>query len=167
MFLFDHYGFTGFNAFIEQDDSDIINRILYHTKKINKDDNIETLITLTFSKENYKKLSKNEISKLSPTAADLFHLINEFAELNNIKNEAIIHFVDDQLQNLTSDTCGTFQLCFYKNLFDPLKKSGIINDKKLRKNTILKLLNELFSTSDEKNEQIIEQFVKEYKIKRG
>ena len=53
---------------------------------------------------------------------DLFHLINKFAELNNAKNEVIIHFVDNQLQNITSDTSGIFQLYFYKNLFDPLKK---------------------------------------------
>ena len=102
-------------------------------------------------------------------AADLFHvihLINEFAELNSIKNEAMLHFVDYQLQNLRSDTCGIFQLYFYKSLFDPLKKSRIITDEKLTKNKIIKLLNETFSTSDEKNEQIIEQFAKEYEIRR-
>ena len=166
LFLFDSYGFTGLKAFIGQDDSDIIHRILCDTKKINKDDNIVTLITLTFLKGKYKKLSKNEISKLSAMAADIFNLIKEFAELNNVKNEVIINFVDNQLQNVTSDTCGIFQLYFYKNLFDPLKKSGTINGNKLTKNTILKLLNELFSTSDEKNEQIIEQFAKKYEIRR-
>ena len=122
LFLFGSYDFKGFKTFIEQDNSDIMNRILYDTKKINKDSKIVSVIMLTFSKENYEKLSKNEISKLSPTAADLFHLINKFAELNNVKNEVIIHFVDNQLQNITSDTSGIFQLYFYKNLFDPLKK---------------------------------------------
>ena len=87
-------------------------------------------------------------------------------ELNNVKNEVITNFVDDQLQNLTSNTCGMFQLYYCKNLFDPLKKSEIINDDKLTKSTIFKLLDELFSTSDKKNEQIIEQFAKEYKIRR-
>ena len=104
--------------------------------------------------------------KLSSTAADLFHLINEFAELNRIKDEVILHFVDDQLQNVTSDTCGIFQLYFYKNLSDHSKKSKIINDKKLTKNTISTLLNEIFSTPDNKNEQAIEQFAKEYEIRR-
>ena len=37
--------------------------------------------------------------KLSSTASKLFHLINEFAELNRIKDEIILHFVDDQAQN--------------------------------------------------------------------
>ena len=66
-------------------------------------------------------------------AASLFHLINEFAELNIIKDQVILHFVDDQLQNETSDTCGIFQLYFNKNLFDPLKKSKMINDDTLTK----------------------------------
>ena len=80
-------------------------------------------------------------------AAGLFHLINKFAELNRIKDEVILHFVDDQLQNEITDTCGIFQLYFYKKLFDPLKKSRIINNNKLTKNTILTLLNKIFSTS--------------------
>ena len=100
-------------------------------------------------------------------AVDLFHLINEFTELNRIKDEIILHFVDDQPQNETSDTCGIFQLYFYKNLFDPLKKSKMINDNNLTKNTILTLLIEIFLTSDKENEQVIEQFAKEYEIRRG
>ena len=79
----------------------------------------------------------------------------------------ILHFFDDQLQNETSDTCGIFQLYFYRNLFDPLKKSKIINDDKLTKNTILTLLNEISSTLEKENEQVIEQFVKEHDIRRG
>ena len=53
-------------------------------------------------------------------AADLFQLISDFAELNRIKDEVILNFVDQQVQNKTSDTYGAFQLYFYKNLFDPL-----------------------------------------------
>ena len=67
---------------------------------------------MTFSRENYEKLSRNKILKLSSTAADLFHLINEFAELKKIRDEAILHFFDGQLKNETSDTCGIFQLYF-------------------------------------------------------
>ena len=165
-FFFDSYGFTGFKVFIEKDDHDIINKILYDTKKFNKDDVIVTLITLTFSRGNYEKLSKNQVSKLSPTAANLFHLIDEFLELNNVKKEVMLHFIDDQLQDLTSYTCGIFQLYFYRNLFDPLKKSNLINDEKLTKNTIVKQLNELFSMSDEQNEKVVEQFAQDYDNKR-
>ena len=34
-------------------------------------------------------------------------------------------------------------------------------------NTVLTLLNEIFSTSDKENEQVIEQFAKEYEIRIG
>ena len=33
-------------------------------------------------------------------AGDLFHLIDEFAELNNVKKDVMLYFVDDQLQNV-------------------------------------------------------------------
>ena len=108
LFLFDSYGFLGFTVFIEQDDGDIINKILYNTKKFIKKDNIVTLVTVTFSRKNCEKLNQNEVLKLSSTAADLFQLINEFAALNKIKDEIISHFIDDQLQKETSDTYRMF-----------------------------------------------------------
>ena len=40
---------------------DIINKILYDTKKFNKKENIVTLVTVTFSRKNYHKLSQNEL----------------------------------------------------------------------------------------------------------
>ena len=43
----------------------------------------------------------------------------------------------------------------------------MINDNKLTKNTILTLLIKIFSTSDKENKQVIEQFAKEYEIRRG
>ena len=38
-----------------------------------------------------------------------------------------IILLDDQLQELTTDTCEIFQLYFYKNLFDPVRDSKIID----------------------------------------
>ena len=93
-------------------------------------------------------------------AVDLFQSINEFTDLDTIKDDVILHFAGNQLQNETSDTCGIFQLYLYKNLFNPLKKNKKINDNKLTKNTVLILLNELFPTFDEENEQMTEQFAK-------
>ena len=84
-----------------------------------------------------------------------------------IRVTGALDFVDNQQQNETSDICGVFQLYFYKNLFEPIKKSKIINDNKLAINTVLTLLNEIFSTSDKENEQVIEQFAKEYEIRIG
>ena len=109
-------------AFTEHDDHDIINKILYNTKKFNKDDDIATLITLTFSRENFEKLSKNKIWKLSPTAADLIHVTDEFAELSNVKKEVMLHFVDDQLQNVTLTHAEYFSFVSTKTFLTILKK---------------------------------------------
>ena len=44
-----------------------------------------------------------------------------------------IILLDDQLQQLATNTCGIFQLYFCKNLFDPARNSKIINDEFLPK----------------------------------
>ena len=58
---------------------------------------------------------------------------------------------DQQLQELTTGACGIFQLYFYKNLFDPVSDSKIIDDEFLKKTATL--LNEIFSTNEETNEE--------------
>ena len=44
-----------------------------------------------------------------------------------------IILLDDQLQELMTDTCGIFQLYYYKNLFDPVSDSKMIDDEFLTK----------------------------------
>ena len=78
-----------------------------------------------------------------------------------------MHLVDDQLQKIETDTCGIFQLYFYVNLFTPLENSSIVNDKKLLKSTLEKLLNEIFYLERDKNESLVEQFTEEKEIARG
>ena len=78
-----------------------------------------------------------------------------------------MHLVDDKLQKIGTDTCGIFQLYFYVNLFAPLENSSIVNDKKLSKSTLEKLLNEIFYLERDKNESLVEQFTEEKEIARG
>ena len=47
----------------------------------------------------------------------------------------------DQLRDLTTNTCGIFQLHFYKNLVDPVSGSKIFDDKFLATKTVTSLLN--------------------------
>ena len=61
--------------------------------------------------------------------------------------------LNDQLQELTTDTCGIIQLYFYKNLFDIVRDSKIIDDEFLTKKTVTTILNEIFSTNKEKNKK--------------
>ena len=77
-----------------------------------------------------------------------------------------VHSVDDQLQKIETDTCGVFQLYFYFNLFVPFENSSIVDDNKLSKRTVEKLLNEIFSLDRDRNEEIIERFAKEKDIRR-
>ena len=64
-----------------------------------------------------------------------------------------IVLLDDQLQELTTDTCGIFQLYFYRNLFEPSADSKLINDEFLTEQTVATLLNEIFSTDKYENEE--------------
>ena len=68
--------------------------------------------------------------------------------------------LDDQLQELTADTGGIFQLYFYKNLFDPDSNSKIFNDEFLTKKTATTLLTEIFSKNKETNEEEIKLLAK-------
>ena len=157
MFLFGRFGF----------DKKVIDKILFDLKKLNKRDNRINLVSLKFSVENYKKMTKELRSRLTTTAIDLFHMTNEFAKVHNNKKEVILYLLDDQLQNTNSDTCGFFSTLFlYKNLFTPTLNSQILNENKLNKQTIEKLFNEIFTLDKQENEQKVEKFAKENEIYR-
>ena len=93
------------------------------------------------------------------------HLIYSFGKRHNVKKEIKLHMVDDGLQMIDKD-CRIYQLYFYVNLFNLLKKSSIINEKRLNKNTIEKLLNEILSIDKQNNENKIESFIEENNIKK-
>ena len=99
------------------------------------------------------------MNMLNETTIDLQHLINEYGKKHNLKNEVIVHLVDDQLQ-----MCGMFQIYFYVNLFNPLENNNIINEKSLNKRTVEKLLNEILSTDKQENKNRMEQFTEENNI---
>ena len=67
--------------------------------------------------------------------------------------------VEDRVQNLTSVTCGIFQLYFYDNLFNSNENSKVQGKAKLNKKTIETLLNELFVLDSQgKNEELMRQY---------
>ena len=75
-----------------------------------------------------------------------------------------ILIVELPVQELTSSTCGLFQLYFYKDIFDPEEKSELINHETLNKRTIEAILNEIFTTGVNENEQVIGNFKEEYDL---
>ena len=163
IFLFDSFGFNGFKKFIIDNDEKLLNKILFNIKTFGKNDRKITLISLTFSMEQYQKVKG--LNELRTTTQDLLHLMFEFGKLHGIKDEINVFSVDDQLQITETDTCGIFQLYFYYNLFNPLKTSSIIENSSLGRNTIEKLLNEIFSLNQDTNERTVSEFALEYNIR--
>ena len=159
IFMFDSFNFKGSKEFIIQEDEKIINKIFYSVENFDKKDNKITLVTLSFSFPEYKKL-KN-FDKLSKTTVDLLHLLNEYGKKYSLKNEVNLHLVDDQLQMIEKGTCGMYQIYFYVNLFNLLENNGILNEKNLNRRTIEKLLNQILSTDRQENESRIEAFAQE------
>ena len=111
-----------------------------------------------------KKTKKSKISRLTDTAKDFFHLLNEFAWVSNLAHEMTVVMVDDELQELYSDTGGVFQLYFYKYLFNLDENSKIMLDKHLTKKTVETLVNDIFSKDKNKNECRVSEFAKKTHI---
>ena len=88
---------------------------------------------LLFPSNLMKKIKEKFLDNLTNTAKDFFHLLSEFGKIKKQKKEMKFILLDNQLQELTADTCGIFQLYFYKNLFDPVRDSKIIDDEFLTK----------------------------------
>ena len=164
IFLFDSFGFTGFTKFVIDNDIHILNKILFGIQKFKRKDKKITIIALKFSMNEYEKIKTGH--RLRPTTQDLLHLIYEHGKLHNINDTVTVHSIDDQLQKIETDTCGIFQRYFYYNLFVPYENSSIVDDNKLSKRTVEKLLNEIFSLDRDLNKKIIESFAKEKDIKR-
>ena len=56
-------------------------------------------------------------------------------------------------------------LYFEKNLFDPDNESKILSHKKLTKQTLQTLMNEIFSTDVNENEYLIKKLREEFNLK--
>ena len=164
-FIFDSFWFEGFKEFIIDDDIKTLNKILCGIEKLKKKDNKVTLVTLNFSMRGYEKIRNGH--RLTIATQDLLHLMYKFGTLDKINDVVMVYLVDDQLQKIETGTCGIFQLYFYVNLFTPLENSSIVNDKKLSKTTLEKLLNEIFYLDRDKNESLVEQFAEEKDIVKG
>ena len=123
------------------------------------------MVTLKFSMREYEKIRNGH--RFTTTTQDLLHLMYKFGKLHKRNDVVIVHLVDDQFQKIETDACGIFQLYFYINLFTPLENSSIVNDKKLLKWTLEKLLNQIFYLDRDKNESLVEQFAEEKNIVKG
>ena len=118
---------------------------------------------MKLSINSWGKLVRTKKEQLTDTAQNYFHLLSQFTKLKRT-NDMNILIVEHVVQEFTSSTCGLFQLYFYKSIFDPEEKSKIKNHETLNKKTIETILNEIFTTDVDENEQVIETFKKEYDL---
>ena len=137
--------------------------MLFGLYKFQKSDHKITLISIKFSMSEYEKIK--DTKQLKTTTQDLLHLMYEFGKLHNIEDEITVFSLDDQLQKIETDTCGIFQIYFYYNLFNPFVDSSVVKDKVISKHTIQKLLNEIFSLNQERNEKVVKQFALQNNIR--
>ena len=156
LLLFDSHGLDGFKYFIVDNDEKIIDELLYNFKNC-KNDNADAM---TFDSTTSDRMSNLKKSQLNETATYFFHLLYQFAKLKKT-NKMNIVIVENDLQELTSPTCGIFQLYFYKNLFDPSIRSTILEQENLNATTIQLLLNEIFTSEAHENERRIKLFKQE------
>ena len=159
IFLFDSLGLEGFTFFIVDNDKNIIGELLFNFKKCK--------VSLANQKlslwKTWEKLVHTKKEQLTDTAQFFFQLLTQFEKLKKT-NDMNILIVELPVQELTSSTCGLFQLYFYKDIFDPEEKSKLINHETLNKRTIEAILNEIFTTGVNENEQVIENFKEEYDL---
>ena len=131
--LYDSLGLDGFKIFIVDNDERIIDELHFNfTKyKISLTDQKITLCKMKFSESAWENMPHTKKEQLTETAQNFFHLLQQFAKLKKT-NDINILILEQPVQDFTSSNCGIFQLCFYKNLFDPDEKSKIINHENLR-----------------------------------
>ena len=163
--LFDSLGLEGFKFFIVDNNKNTIDELLYNFKKceVSLVNQKLTVCTMKFSINVWEKLPHTKKEQLTDTAQNFFHLLVQFAKLKRT-NDINILIVDHPVQESTSSTWGLFQLYFYKKILDLEEKSKIINHKTLNKRTIEAILNEIFTTDVNTNEQVIEKFEEEYDL---
>ena len=116
---------------------------------------------MTFDSTTWDKMFNHKKSQLNETATYFFHLFYQFAKLKKT-NKMNIVIVENDLQELTSPTCGVFQLYFYKNLFDPSIRSSILEQKNLNATAIQLLLNEIFTSEAHENERRVKLVKQEF-----
>ena len=165
IFFFDSYGIEGLKHFIIQDDRKIVDKILIGIEKMDRTDDKITLCKIKFNLGACKHLTEDEINYLSDTARNFFYFIQAFGIKLKLRGFVNIWMVEDRLQDLESATCGTFQIYFYQNLFNPDQNSKIQSETKLNKKTVETLLNELISLDGKENQIKMEEYANHLGVK--
>ena len=112
IFFFDSFDLYGLRHFIIQDNKKVIKKILFGTEQMTRTDNKITLVNIKFNINACKNSFKTELDALSDTATNFFHFIQAYSNKLKLRDFVNIWMVGDRLQDLSSVTCGIFQLYF-------------------------------------------------------
>ena len=116
LFLVDSCGLEGLKLFVVDNDEQIINDLLFNSKKCESKSNQKLMLcNMKFCVESWKKMPHKKKNQLTETAQNLFHLLEQFAKLKKSRCMNII-ILENAVQNLLSATCGSFQLYFLQKL---------------------------------------------------
>ena len=126
--LFDSFGIKGLKNFIVKDGEKILKNVLKGIENLKEDKTEINLGNVNFSINSYNKLSEDEKNSLSDTANGFLHFMESFAQYENQK---LIHLwlLEDPIQDINTNTWGSFQTYFYKNLCFP-NSDSILHEKK-------------------------------------
>ena len=118
---------------------------------------------MKFCVNSWRQLPQKTRGQLTETAQNFFHLLEQFAKLKQTQCMNIV-ILENRIQELLSTDCGPFQLYFYKNLFDPFEKSGIVEHKSLTVKTLQTILNEIFTSQPSDNQENIKKFKEQHNL---
>ena len=162
--LFDSFGIKGLKNFIVKDDENILRTVLKGVENLKEKKDEINLVNVNFSRSSYNKLTDHQKNSFSNTANIFLHFTESFA-LH--EKQSLIHLwlLEDNIQDFNSKTCGLFQTYFYEYLFFPNSDSILHERKKLTYDVVEEFLKELFTTNTDKNEKIIDEYMKQKNIK--
>ena len=112
IFFLDSFDLYGLRHFIIQGDKKVIKKILFGTEQMTRTDNKITLVNIKFNINACKNLFKTELDALSDASTNFFHFIQAYRNKLKLRDFVNIWMVGDRLQDLSSVTCGIFQLYF-------------------------------------------------------
>ena len=110
LLLFDSFGLEGFKLFKVDNDETIIDELLFvFTKcKVSLTNQKITLCTMKFSTNTWEKLAHQKKEQLTVVTQNFFHLLTQYAKLKKTNTMNIL-IVENDLQSLTTSSCGLFQ----------------------------------------------------------
>ena len=158
--LFNFSGIKGLKNFIVKDVEKNVAKVLKGIENLKEDKMQINLVNVNFVKNSSSKLSEGEKAALSKTCTYFLHFPESFADY---ENQSLIHlwFLEDPIQDITTNACGYFQTFFCENLLFPDSDSILQKRKRLTNDVIQSFFQELFTTNTEQNDRIITHYVEQ------